>query len=240
MFLTTCSIFISASIFDQWCICEFLQDLQKRICRIRELYQSQVKEGKSKGRLVPDDEKLMWEVFRHHPYATEKLMGATYIQVGQSPKSNNPNDYAFFIMRNDEDGDDISYVKCLRCLAEAQHGKQNTEQVLSLASISLGKALQLDINGAAMVLADEPQGSVGIRVELEKRFLSLHSVSGIYGPYLLGGDPCSWSIREVFPFILKDTENKQIFTDSFWWSSTQETDLPGERSIAIISRSPRI
>lgn len=165
-----------------------IEDLQKRICRIRELYQSQVKEGKSKGRLVPDDEKLMWEVFRHHPYATEKLMGATYIQVGQSPKSNNPNDYAFFIMRNDEDGDDISYVKCLRCLAEAQHGKQNTEQVLSLASISLGKALQLDINGAAMVLADEPQGSVGIRVELEKRFLSLHSVSGIYGPYLLGGD----------------------------------------------------
>ena len=162
------------------------------------MYESQVKEGKSKGRLVPDDEKLMWEVFRHHPYATKKLMGATYIQVGQSPKSNNPNDYAFFIMRNDEDGDDISYVKCLRCLADAEHGKQNTEQVLSLASISLGKALQLDINGAAMLLADEPQGSVGIRVELEKRFLSLHSVSGIYGPYLLGGDPCT-DQTERFP-----------------------------------------
>lgn len=147
MFLTTCSIFISASIFDQWCICEFLQDLQKRICRIRELYQSQVKEGKSKGRLVPDDEKLMWEVFRHHPYATERLMGATYIQVGQSSKSSDPNHCGFFIMRNDEDGDAISYVKCLRCLADAEHGRQNTEQVLSLASISLGKALQLDING---------------------------------------------------------------------------------------------
>ena len=178
----------------------FLQELQRRICRIRELYQSQVTEGKS-GRLVPDDEKLMWEVFRHHPRATEKLMGAAYIQVGQNRKSHNPNDYAFFIMRNDEDGDDISYVKCLQCLADAEHGKQSTEQVLSLASISLDKGLQLDINGAAMLLADEPQGSVGIRVELEKRFLSLHSVSGIYGPYLLGGDPCpDQSERFPIPF----------------------------------------
>ena len=166
------------------------QDLHRRVVTIREIYENQIKEGKS-GRLRQDDEKLMFEVFRHHPRAVEKLKGVQYIQVGQTAKSNDPNHHGFLVMRNEEDGDDISYVKCLRCLADQENGRHGTESVLSIATVSFDQhGLKVEVGGGdALVLdTDPPQSTsaVGIRVELEKKVISLHSATKEYGPYGLG------------------------------------------------------
>ena len=119
-------------------------------------------------------------------------------------------------------------------------GGKKLNRWLSLASISLDKALQLDINGAAMLLADEPQGSVGIRVRTGETIPVPSLCEWHLWSVLVGWRSLYWSNREVSHSFWKDIEYKKTFTDSFWWSSTQETDLLGERSVAMISRSPRI
>ena len=169
-----------------------VQELQRRIVKIREICEFQTMEGRS-GRLTPDDEKLMMEVFKHHPRAAEKLRDVQYIKVGQSSKSNDPNHYTFFVMRNEEDGDSISYVSCLRCLADQESGRQVTESVLSLATVSFDQhGLKVEMGGDVMALehnSSQP-ASVGVRVELEKKWLSLHSATREYGPYPLGKAAC--------------------------------------------------
>ena len=170
-----------------------VQELQHRIVKIRKICEIETMEGRS-GRLTPDDEKLMMEVFKHHPRAAEKLKDVQYIKVGQSSKSNDPNQNTFFVMRNQEDGESISYVSCLRCLADQESGRQATESVLPLATVSFDQhGLKVEMSGDVMALEHDPSqpaSAVGVRVELEKKWLSLHSATREYGPYPLGKAAC--------------------------------------------------
>lgn len=134
----------------------------------------------------------MWDVFRHHPEAERKLSGATFIQVGQAAKSDDPNAYTFLVMRNEQDGDSISYVSCLRRLAEKERGRHATESMLSLAGLSHDETgLKVEMGGHAMLLEHEPvtqHSTVGLQVELEKKQFFLHTTSRSFGPYSLNRD----------------------------------------------------
>jgi hypothetical protein len=44
-----------------------------------------------------------------------KCCGSRFIQVASNPQSKDPTDVTFFVMRNEQDGDDISALANLGC-----------------------------------------------------------------------------------------------------------------------------
>ncbi|CAK9032822.1 unnamed protein product [Durusdinium trenchii] len=180
------------------------QALHHHICLMRDSY---LKEAAAVDyqpqRLRPVDERVMRELFQYHPRAAEKMKGVKYIQVGPNPHSFDRGNFTFWVMRNEQDGDDISYVKCLRSLSETA-SRTKTEHLLPLATVLLNAPCEGSTAGAAgaagaetpglrvklayeeMVLEEARVEALGVRVDLERRFLFLHSKWQIYGPYLLG------------------------------------------------------
>lgn len=216
-----------------------VQELQRRIVKIREICEVQTMEGRS-GRLTPDDEKLMMEVFKHHPRAAEKLKDVQYIKVGSCSKSNDPNHYTFLVMRNEEDGESISYVSCLRCLADQESGRQVTESVLSLATVSFDQqGLKVEMGGDVIALErdpSQPASAVGVRVELENKWLSLHSATREYGPYPLGKAACP-VVADFLYFVLVKATCGVIVALVF---QAQSATLPDFRSTRLINSLPGV
>eukprot|EP00929_Paragymnodinium_shiwhaense_P013109 TRINITY_DN120975_c0_g1_i1.p1 TRINITY_DN120975_c0_g1~~TRINITY_DN120975_c0_g1_i1.p1 ORF type:complete len:1739 (+),score=256.48 TRINITY_DN120975_c0_g1_i1:59-5275(+) len=159
-----------------------VRELQQEILQIRS---SSFTRGMT-CRLSQKDEELMKAVFAYHPRAPRKLAGMQFLQVGPSAKSNDPNQASFFAMRNDMDGEEISYVSSLRCLAEAAAGNEPSEQVLALASVVSNKdGVSLAIGSETLPLAKSQAESFGLRVDLEQKLLYVHLASNICGPWLL-------------------------------------------------------
>ena len=71
----------------------------------------------------------MKEIFSYHPRAARKLKGVLFTQVGPSAKSNDPTHLTFSVMRSEHDGEDISYMSCLRRLAEVHTGRMPTDRI---------------------------------------------------------------------------------------------------------------
>ncbi|CAJ1349086.1 unnamed protein product, partial [Effrenium voratum] len=157
-----------------------ISELQRRIVSIREADDG----GDGPRRLSQQDELLMRAIFQHHPKAARKLKDLQFIQVGPSSKSNDPRHRTFSVMRSEQDGEDISYVSCLRCLAEEAAGRIPTERLVSLASITNGHELKLQIGTDSWALG-EAVDSLGVRVDLERRQLFLHLSSSCSGPWPL-------------------------------------------------------
>lgn len=99
-------------------------------------------------------------------------------------------------MRNEHDGEDISYMKCLRCLADKQRGRAASEEVGVLATVELGEqGLKIDYDGEAISL--EKCCTVGFKVDLEQRLLFLRTGTASYGPYRLVGAAAKSPLRLV-------------------------------------------
>ena len=106
--------------------------LLQEIVEIRSLYNT----SDGSGRLSPDHEKLMKAVFSYHPDAERKLQGMQFIKVGPNSRSHKPDDSCFCIMTSAEDGDDISYMKCLRRLSELAVQEAPGEHVVPIAAVT--------------------------------------------------------------------------------------------------------
>ncbi|CAJ1420601.1 unnamed protein product [Effrenium voratum] len=124
-------------------------------------------------RLKAGPERLMRHVFAYHPEAERKLKGLQFIQVGPNAQSCRESDTCFFVMRSEEDGDDISYIKCLRALAAS--GPSSASMQLPLVTLSLEEARLLVDDRPAL----EVEGaSCGLQVDLKRRELHILSAKG--------------------------------------------------------------
>ena len=157
-----------------------INELQNHIVSIRETGR-----GDGPRRLSQEEEHLMRSVFEYHPRAARKLKGLQFIQVGPSAKSNDPTQLTFAVMRSEHDGEDISYVSCLRRLAEQAAGREPTERLTPVASILNEDELQLKLGETTHPPGDGVD-SLGVRVDLERKQLFIHLASGtISGPWVL-------------------------------------------------------
>ena len=119
-------------------------------------------------------------------------------------------DMAFFVMRNEHDGDDISYVKCLRCLADKLHGREASEEVGVVATVELGEqGLTIDYDGEAIPL--EKCQTVGFTVDLEQRLLFLRTGRTSYGPYRLAGA----AVKSPLKLVVEEARHATIRWSSF-------------------------
>eukprot|EP00435_Cladocopium_sp_Y103_P014578 s1128_g3.t1 len=150
-----------------------LQELRTEIVTLRKAHSNPPR------RLEPAAERLMRSVFEHHPQATEKLKDLQFIQVASNPQSDDPTDVTFFVMRNEQDGDDVSYVKCLRAMVTKEG-----EQMLPLATLSHDHGLNLRVASGNVQIGPSSQG-FGVRVDLERLALSVHLTEGLRGPWQL-------------------------------------------------------
>ena len=106
-----------------------VNELQSHIVSIREAGRNDASDGNGPRRLTDEEEVLMKEIFSYHPRAAKKLKGVLFTQVRPSAKSNNPTHLTFSVMRSEHDGEDISYMSCLRRLAEVHAGRMPTERI---------------------------------------------------------------------------------------------------------------
>ena len=169
-----------------------VNDLQKEIVHIRD---------RSDGKLDAAQEELMVAVFEYHPEAQRKLKGMQFVAVGPNSKSNDPRDRSFYIMTSEKDGDDISYMKCLRRLSELASQQAAGEHVIPLATVTAkyeGLAIQM---GSSDILVEPGALTVfGVRVELSRKLLSLHTQTRVYGPWELnhGSDDRLYIVADMF------------------------------------------
>ena len=154
--------------------------LLQEIVTIRDMY------SHSNDRLSSAHQELMTAVFQFHPEAKRKLKGMQFIKVGPNTKSNRPNDSSFYIMTSEEDGDDISYMKCLRRLSELAVQEAPGEHVVPLAAVtSKYEGLAVQIGEADLLVETDTPAVFGVHVELNRKLLSVRTKSRMYGPWIL-------------------------------------------------------
>lgn len=145
-------------------------------------------ETKPGTRLQGEDGELLMALFAHHPWASEKLKDVQGVEVWQNQYDASQN--SFYLMRSESEGDDISYVKCIRALnAHLQQDQvkeevQRTETLEVLAAVHRGDDLDARLSDMRESLRTPPE-TVGMLLQLENHTCALH-VSNWLGPLELG------------------------------------------------------
>ncbi|CAE7618159.1 NOV [Symbiodinium necroappetens] len=128
----------------------------------------------------------MKAVFSYHPDAERKLQGMQFIKVGPNSRSHKPDDSCFYIMTSAEDGDDISYMKCLRRLSELAVQEAPGEHVVPIAAVtSKYEGVCVQIGTFDVLVEPGSPEAFGVHVELSRKLLSVHTKARIYGPWVL-------------------------------------------------------